>query len=281
MKQKKVESAGHGFFDKFERMHLKESEATASTPDPSDIGSEEPGGKKKKGKSKTQQNRTKLNQLKIIDALKDECLFEVLGISEETSADEIKGSYRQLVLANHPDKKGSKLQAKGELTEDKKKEIELGFIKIQESYNILSDEDLRRKYISSLDFDDSIPSGKARTNDEFFKVFDKAFTKFARWSTKTPVPHIGHIDTPYSDVEHFYDFWGRFQSWRDPLEMLAKDEEELHDLENAECREERRWMERENGRMAKVRRLLHGHRRHHRHHRHHQHHQHLHLHKRK
>ena len=62
------------------------------------------------------------------------------------------------------------------------------------------------------------------------QVFDKAFTKFARWSTKTPVPHIGHIDTPYSDVEHFYDFWGRFQSWRDPLEMLAKDEEELHVL---------------------------------------------------
>ena len=255
MKQRLVENAGTAFFDKFERIKgIKIQDETTTSPS-SEADSAEPNSRNKKKqqekKSKTQSNRTKFTALKIIDALKDECLFGILGVTEDTSSDEIKDSYRSLVLAHHPDKKAAKLAQEGDVNDEKKKEIELHFIKIQESYNILSDEDKRRKYISTLEFNDNIPSTKARTNDEFFTVYTKAFDKFARWSEKLPVAHLGNMDTPYEEVENFYDFWGRFQSWRDPLEMLAKDEEELHDVEDAESREERRWMERENMRMAK------------------------------
>merc|ERR1712019_253662 len=41
-------------------------------------------------------------------------------------------------------------------------------------------------------------------------------------------------------VNKFYDFWFNFQSWR---EFSMKDKE---NLDEAECREEKRWMERQN-----------------------------------
>ena len=41
----------------------------------------------------------------------------------------------------------------------------------------------------------------------------------------------------------FYDFWYKFKSWRDF--KVDKD----HDLERADGREERRWMEKENDRL--------------------------------
>merc|ERR1719198_1048510 len=47
-------------------------------------------------------------------------------------------------------------------------------------------------------------------------------------------------------VSKFYEFWTRFESWRD----FSLDEPE-HDVEQAECREERRWMMKENDKIAK------------------------------
>ena len=51
---------------------------------------------------------------------------------------------------------------------------------------------------------------------------------------QTPVPEVGDEGTPYADVDKFYDFWFGFKSWR---EFPHPDEE---DLEQAECREEKR-----------------------------------------
>merc|ERR1712224_720415 len=47
-------------------------------------------------------------------------------------------------------------------------------------------------------------------------------------------------------VFNFYEFWRNFKSWR---EFSAGEEE--FDLEEAECREEKRWMERENKKLTK------------------------------
>ena len=47
-------------------------------------------------------------------------------------------------------------------------------------------------------------------------------------------------ETPDAAVDDLYDFWFRFKSWRE-----HPDESE-HDTESAECREHKRWMERQN-----------------------------------
>lgn len=60
--------------------------------------------------------------------------YEVLGLRPGASQDEIKKSFRSLALKYHPDKnKGSE--------ESKQK-----FMKIVEAYEVLSDEQSRRKY---------------------------------------------------------------------------------------------------------------------------------------
>ena len=60
--------------------------------------------------------------------------YEVLGVSKEASADEIKKAYRKLAKENHPD------------LHPGDKECEERFKEANEAYEILSDEDKRKKY---------------------------------------------------------------------------------------------------------------------------------------
>eukprot|EP00246_Nothoceros_aenigmaticus_P003610 TRINITY_DN14797_c0_g1_i1.p1 TRINITY_DN14797_c0_g1~~TRINITY_DN14797_c0_g1_i1.p1 ORF type:complete len:489 (-),score=134.75 TRINITY_DN14797_c0_g1_i1:261-1727(-) len=64
-----------------------------------------------------------------------------------------------------------------------------------------------------------------------------------RWSVSQPVPTLGQDDAPMQDVDAFYDFWYSFKSWR---EFPHADE---FDLEQAESREHKRWMERQNAKL--------------------------------
>ena len=57
--------------------------------------------------------------------------YETLGVSKDSTQDEIKKTYRKLCIKYHPDKKGG--------DEDKFKEI-------SEAYNVLSDDEKRSKY---------------------------------------------------------------------------------------------------------------------------------------
>jgi hypothetical protein len=43
----------------------------------------------------------------------------------------------------------------------------------------------------------------------------------ARFALKKPVPDIGDVDTPISQVYKFYEYWVRFDSWRDFTGMLV------------------------------------------------------------
>ena len=54
------------------------------------------------------------------------------------------------------------------------------------------------------------------------------------------VPEFGDEETPWEEVSRFYDFWYAFKSWR---EFPHPDEE---DPAQAECREHKRWIERQN-----------------------------------
>ena len=74
----------------------------------------------------------------------------------------------------------------------------------------------------------------------FFGAFAAPFARQAKFSSQTPVPQLGDADTPYETVAKFYKFWFGFSSWRD-FGLLAE-----HDYKEAEDREERRWMQRQN-----------------------------------
>mmetsp|Transcript_63012 Transcript_63012/g.132990 ORF Transcript_63012/g.132990 Transcript_63012/m.132990 type:complete len:985 (+) Transcript_63012:169-3123(+) len=246
--KKTVENAGNSFWDRFEKPLMKPSKSKRGeesvTESEIKIETERERAFREKREKKQRESKGKDGGLlKISDDLKGKDLYDLLEIEAGCSAEDLKKSYRKLVLVHHPDKMTDP-------TEAQKKH----FLLIQEAYDIVSDPEKRRRYESTLDFDDNIPTnfGKGKLADaDFFKTFKPVFKRNARWSVRSKVPDLGDENTPIEQVKKFYDFWYEFESWRDPLAMAEKEDIELYNLEEAECREEKRWMERENGRVAK------------------------------
>lgn len=238
LRSRRVEPAGHAFHAVHEKPKLegrrrpaaakKDAESEDEGPSPSD------SWKNKKKKDGTGKSALKLSAL-----LQGEDLYKLLEVSETSSVEQIKKQYRKMALQYHPDKQGE-TEEKGSGLSEKDQH----FIKIQEAYEVLSDQSKRRQYDSTLDFDDSIPEEVDETRG-FYETFGPVFRSNARWSTRFPVPELGNETTDMSKVHKFYDFWLSFDSWRD---FSMHDE---YNLEDAEFREERRWMERQNQRVRK------------------------------
>ncbi|CAM6117220.1 unnamed protein product [Calypogeia fissa] len=172
--------------------------------------------------------------------------YALLGLSHLrflATEEQIRKSYRDLALKHHPDKQAALLllEETDKAREEKKEAIDRHFKSIQEAYEILIDPIQRRLYDSIDEFDDEVPSDCSQ--DDFFKVFGPVFLRNARWSLSQPVPSLGDDSTSIADVDTFYDFWWSFKSWR---EFPHADE---FDLEQAESREHKRWMERQNGKL--------------------------------
>nr|QDL88431.1 dnaJ homolog subfamily C member 2-like isoform X3 [Cymbidium ensifolium] len=157
--------------------------------------------------------------------------------------EQIRKSYRETALKYHPDKQAALLLAEetDAAKQAKKDEIESHFKSIQEAYEILIDPVKRRIYDSTDEFDDEIPI-ECEPQD-FFKVFGPAFLRNARWSVSQPVPCLGEDNTVMTEVDSFYNFWYTFKSWR---EFPHADD---FDLEQAESRDHKRWMERQNAKL--------------------------------
>ncbi|KAB5564978.1 hypothetical protein DKX38_005032 [Salix brachista] len=187
-------------------------------------------GKKKSGSGDTQQDHYALLGLGHLRYLATE--------------EQIRKSYREVALKYHPDKQAAILLA--EETESakqaKKDEIESHFKAIQEAYEALIDPVKRRIYDSTDEFDDEIPTDCAP--QDFFKVFGPAFTRNGRWSVNQTLPSLGDEKTSIKEVDSFYNFWYSFKSWR---EFPHADE---FDLEQAESRDHKRWMERQNAKLS-------------------------------
>ncbi|KAF5739227.1 dnaJ subfamily C member 2 [Tripterygium wilfordii] len=241
IKALKLEPAGHAFHDVARKLLGCEEEDVESDEQemsndkeqsyvPSFDSFSSSKGKKKSGTERKQQDH-----------------YALLGLSNLrylASEDQIKKSYREFALKYHPDKQAALLLA--EETEDakqaKKDEIENHFKSIQEAYEVLIDPVKRRIYDSTDEFDDEIPVDCAP--QDFFKVFGPAFMRNGRWSVNQPILLLGDENTPLSEVDSFYDFWYSFKSWR---EFPHADE---FDLEQAESRDHRRWMERQNAKLG-------------------------------
>lgn len=181
------------------------------------------------------------------DGSKQQDHYALLGLGNLrflATEEQIRKSYRETALKHHPDKQASLLllEESEAAKEAKKEEIENHFKAIQEAYELLIDPVKRRIYDSTDEFDDEIPTDC--DPQDFFKVFGLAFMRNGRWSVTQPVPSLGNETTPLKEVDSFYDFWYSFKSWR---EFPHADE---FDLEQAESRDHKRWMERQNAKLT-------------------------------
>ena len=174
--------------------------------------------------------------------------YELLGLGEQNinaTEEAVRRAYRKLILRYHPDKVG------GSATSDPL------FLAIQKAYDVLSNTERRRLFDSQFEFDDSIPEvGK---KGDFFALFGPVFERNARFSDVKPVPLLGALDEhgdgldgaavdeaeDFAPVLEFYKFWENFRSWRD---FSGEGE---HSVDEAESREEKRWMELQNSAEAR------------------------------
>uniref|UniRef100_A0AAZ3S3E7 DnaJ homolog subfamily C member 2 n=1 Tax=Oncorhynchus tshawytscha TaxID=74940 RepID=A0AAZ3S3E7_ONCTS len=162
--------------------------------------------------------------------------YAVLGLAHmryKATQKQIKAAHKAMVLKHHPDKR----KAAGELIVEGDGDY---FTCITKAIEILSDP-VKRRAFDSVDptFDNAVPS-KGEGKDNFFEAYAPVFERNARWSSKKHVPRLGTMDSSFEDVDNFYSVWYNFDSWR---EFSYLDEEEK---DKAECRDERRWIEKQN-----------------------------------
>ena len=134
--------------------------------------------------------------------------YAALGLEHltfEASEAEIGKAYKKAALKYHPDKLGDKITEK-----DKKV-----WLSIQDAYDNLSDPIKRKKYDSSLPFDESLPDTNGMDDQSFYEKFARCFNNNARFSKIKPVPNLGEPDTPIEEVKKFYNFWDSFKTWRE------------------------------------------------------------------
>lgn len=234
---KKIEQAGHGYADLQKRRLFGEPEEEKKGQDEGsdDDAEEELDDEARQNFERKNKKRTKEEIDKA--ALLQENLYELLGLAElsmEATEAQVAKAYRKQALRYHPDKLGDKIT-------EKDKEI---WNKIQKAYDTLVDPAKKKQYDSTLPFDDSVPKMEDIANDdEFFQKFGKCFARNAKFSVNKPVPGFGFGTTDMKDVNDFYRFWHQFKTWRT---FNQYDEYEQRDIDAAEDRFEKRWMEKEN-----------------------------------
>lgn len=204
--------------------------------------------------------RTESQERADIDmAIAAENHYMALGLGEDATDEEIKKSYRALLLKYHPDKQQSGGGGGSDSGSDSdEKDENPAFLAVQKAFETLSDPVKRRAYDSQFDFDDAIPTGNERfgSDQEFFDLYGPIFKRNAKFSSTKPVPAFGDGSTPIKDVQGFYDFWYSFDSWRD----FSKFDE--HKPEDADDRFEKRHLEKQNAaarakrKKAEMKRLM-------------------------
>ncbi|KAK9054447.1 hypothetical protein SSX86_025525 [Deinandra increscens subsp. villosa] len=201
------------------------------------------------------------------------CLYEVLGLHRDCTADEIRSAYRKLALQRHPDKLIKSGISEAEAT--------ASFQELVNAYEVLSDVRERAWYDSHRSqilfsgtnpsnsssasavvpdlfsfFSSSVYSGFSDKGKGFYKVYTDVFDKIYRnelnfaktlglGNVVKEAPMMGNLDSPYAQVNAFYGFWLGFVTvmdfvWADQYDSMA-----------GPNRKSRRLMEEENKKIRK------------------------------
>ncbi|CAI8610134.1 unnamed protein product [Vicia faba] len=198
------------------------------------------------------------------------CHYEVLGLSRDSSPEEIRSGYRKLALQRHPDKLVKSGLSQAEATAQ--------FQELQHAYEVLSDPKERAWYDSHRSqilfsdpnshsnsvvpdlfsfFSNTVYSNYTDTGKGFYKVYSDVFDKilaneinFARKlglgvDSVRQAPLMGNLDSPYTQVTAFYGYWLGFSTvmdfcWADEYDAMA-----------GPNRKSRRLMEEENNKVRR------------------------------
>lgn len=106
---------------------------------------------------------------------------------------------------------------------------------------------VRRRQFDSVDehADVEPPTKKQAQKGNYYKLWNPVFISEGRFSKNEPVPKLGDEKSTKEDVEHFYNFWYNFDSWRS---FEYQDEDVPDDNEN---RDQKRHVERKNNNVRK------------------------------
>lgn len=238
--RKPIEHAGHSYQQQLIRTYALNSPEVSSCDEQSQKSSDAESTHARRTNDAAKSLASKM-------AVGSDDLYELLELGEKrwhATADDIKKSFRRISLIYHPDK----ISHHGD---EARANSEVHFKAVRKAYDILSDKKKRAAYDSIDDVDDSLPSEKDATSSavRFYEKFGPCFALNARWCVSDRVPELGDDKADMKDVDRFYDFWYSFKSWRD----FSFDLE--YDTDQAECREEKRWMERQNSKSVKAKKL--------------------------
>ncbi|KAF4382119.1 hypothetical protein F8388_001264 [Cannabis sativa] len=201
------------------------------------------------------------------------CHYEVLGLQQECTPDEIRSAYRKMALQLHPDKLVQSGLSQAEATAK--------FQELVQAYEVLSDSkerawyDSHRSQILFADpnsansvpdsvipnlfsfFSNTVYSGYTDKGKGFYKVYSDVFNKLyaneisfiTRLGLSSDLvreaPAMGNLDSPYAQVTAFYGYWLGFSTvmdfcWVDQYDAMA-----------GPNRKSRRVMEEENKKLRK------------------------------
>ncbi|CAF1085171.1 unnamed protein product [Adineta ricciae] len=188
------------------------------------------------------------------------CHYEVLGVDQNATEDDLKKAYKKLALQWHPDKNPDRIA-----------EAQQRFLEVRAAYEVLSDSRERAWYDAHRDvmlqkssgddyqddtinifpfFTSSCYQGYNDSENGFYTVYNKLFKDIAEQDLKAStdktieIPEFGTSESSYDDVVGpFYAYWSSYCTLRS---YVWKEE---HDTREAMDRRVRRLMEQENKKL--------------------------------